>query len=160
MMLNKQGTMTKLIISFVILLTGCNLSAKTNPPSKKIYELDLTDQGISPEGGGIKLQKVKNYCSLILSLYGESGQEKYKFNFKKDNLINTNYLKYRYRNGLTEPNNDLDDLIADDSKKKDKDTMELIANKSFVGDKDRQITKKFEIYKTKIPKSLLDRNCN
>ncbi|MDC4657125.1 hypothetical protein NRB12_01550 [Acinetobacter baumannii] len=106
------------------------------------------------------MQKVKNYCSLILSLYGESGQEKYKFNFKKDNLINTNYLKYRYRNGLIEPNNDLDDLIADDSKKKDKDTMELIANKSFVGDKDRQITKKFEIYKKKIPKSLLDRNCN
>lgn len=38
--------------------------------------------------------------------------------------------------------------------------MELIVNKSFVGDKDRQITKNFEIYKKKIPKSLLDRNCN
>ncbi len=38
--------------------------------------------------------------------------------------------------------------------------MELIANKSFVGNKDRQITKKFELYKKKVPKILLDRNCN
>lgn len=159
-MLNKQGTMTKLIISFTLLLTGCNLSAKTNPPPKKIYELDLTDKGISPEGGGVELQKEKNYCSLILSLYGESGQEKYKFNFKKDNLINTHYLKYRYKNGLIEPNNDLDDLIADDSKKSDKNTMELVSNKTFVGNKDKKITKEFEFYKKKIPKSLLDKECN
>ena len=101
------------------------------------------------------MKKEKNYCSLILSLYGESGQEKYKFNFKKDNLINTNYLKYRYKNGLIEANNDLDDLIADDSKKSNKGAMELIANKSFVGNKDRQITKKFELYKKKVPKILL-----
>lgn len=160
MMLNKQGTIIKLIISFFFLLTGCNLSATTNMSPKKIYELDLTDQGISPEGGGIELKKEKNYCSLILSLYGESGQEKYKFNFKKGNLINTNYLKYRYKNGLIETNDDLDDLIADDSKKTNKGDMELIANKSFVGNRDRQITKKFELYKKKVPKILLDRNCN
>ncbi|MBJ9720651.1 hypothetical protein I5515_02425 [Acinetobacter calcoaceticus] len=159
-MLNKQGKMTKLIVSFFIFLTGCNLSANTNLSPKKIYELDLTDQGISPEGGGIELKKEKNYCSLILSLYEESGQEKYKFNFKKDSLINTNYLKYRYENGLIEANDELDDLIADDSKKSNKGVMELIANKSFVGNKDKNITKEFEFYKKKIPKSLLDKECN
>lgn len=64
-MLNKQGTIIKLIISFFFLLTGCNLSAKTNMSPKKIYELDLTDQGVSPEGGGIELKKRK----IIVLLY-------------------------------------------------------------------------------------------
>ena len=34
-----------------------------NTARKKIFELDLTDQGISSEGGGIELFKEKEYCN-------------------------------------------------------------------------------------------------
>lgn len=72
----------KYYIALFVLLTGCSTTADTpikdrvdNTAHKKIFELDLTDQGISSEGGSIKLFKKKKYCNLELSLYGESGQQ-------------------------------------------------------------------------------------
>lgn len=159
-MFNKRILMVKILLLTFIFLTGCNLSAKTNLSTKKIFELDLTDQGISAEGGGIELVKQGDSCLLILSIYGEVGQEKYKFNFKKNNLISTNYLKYRYKNGLIVVDDDLKDLIANDQVKVSDGDMDLVINKSFIGNENRNIAKKFNTYKRKVPQKVLNDHCN
>ncbi len=151
--------MVQKFILILTLLIGCNLSAKTNSSQKKLFELDLTSQNISSEGGGIELEKKQDYCLIVLSLYGESGQEKYKFKFKKNNLITTDYLKYRYKNGRIEINDDVKDLIATDHSEVGNNDMELITNKSFTGSKNTNIVKKFNLCKKKIPQKILIKNC-
>ncbi|MGJ8756675.1 hypothetical protein ACSFV5_02090 [Acinetobacter sp. HC8-3S] len=160
MMLNKKLFLVKITTIIFIFLTGCNLSAKTNPPSEKVFELDLTNQGISSEGGGIELEKSGKNCLLILSIYGETGQEKYKFKFNKNNLISTNYVNYRYRNGLINIDDDLKDLIADDHSELSDSDMELVVDKIFIGSENINITQKFNTYKRKIPSNILINNCN
>lgn len=152
----------KFYIILLIFLTACNSSANQSIRKnieEKLFELDLTNEGISAEGGGIELHKNKNFCSLLLNIYGENGQEKYNFKFKKNNLIETSYLKYRYKNGLLVTDDDLKDIIADDNTNSDND-MELVSNKSFIGSTNKNITKKFDIYKKRIPKSVLTKNCS
>lgn len=152
----------KFYIILLIFLTACNSSANQSIRKnieEKVFELDLTNEGISAEGGGIELYKDRNFCSLLLNIYGENGQEKYNFKFKKNNLIETSYLKYRYKNGLLVTDDELKDLIADDSTNSDND-MELVSNKSFIGSTNKNIAKKFDMYKKKIPKSVLTKNCN
>ena len=73
-MFSKWILMIKIILFTCVFLTGCNLSAKPNLSAKKLFELDLTDSGISAEGG-IELNKKGDYCFIVLSLYGETGQE-------------------------------------------------------------------------------------
>lgn len=143
-------------------LTACNSSANQSIRKnieEKVFELDLTNEGISAEGGGIELYKDRNFCSLLLNIYGENGQEKYNFKFKKNNLIETSYLKYRYKNGFLVTDDELKDLIADDSTNSDND-IELVSNKSFIGSTNKNIAKKFDMYKKRIPKSVLTKNCN
>ncbi|ENW26059.1 hypothetical protein F925_00541 [Acinetobacter lwoffii NCTC 5866 = CIP 64.10 = NIPH 512] len=152
----------KFYIILLIFLTACNSSANQSIRKnieEKVFELDLTNEGISAEGGGIELYKDRNFCSLLLNIYGENGQEKYNFKFKKNNLIETSYLKYRYKNGLLVTDDELKDLIADDSTNSDND-MELVSNKSFIGSTNKNIAKKFDMYKKRIPKSVLTKNCN
>lgn len=152
----------KFYIILLIFLTACNSSANQSIRKnieEKVFELDLTNEGISAEGGGIELYKDRNFCSLLLNIYGENGQEKYNFKFKKNNLIETSYLKYRYKNGLLVTGDELKDLIADDSTNSDND-MELVSNKSFIGSTNKNIAKKFDMYKKRIPKSVLTKNCN
>lgn len=157
MMLNKS------YILLLIILTACNSSANQNIKNNlenKIFDLDLTNEVISPQGGGLKLYKDKKTCVLKLNIYGESGQEEYKFKFKKNRLLETSYLKYRYKNGLLITDDDLNDLIADESTNSDGTDMELITNQSFIGDTNKNIVKKFDVNKQKIPKSILFNNCN
>ncbi|MGE8537754.1 MAG: hypothetical protein ACN6NI_00585 [Acinetobacter sp.] len=152
----------KFYIILLIFLTACNSSANQSIRKnieEKVFELDLTNEGISAEGGGIELYKDRNFCSLLLNIYGENSQEKYNFKFKKNNLIETSYLKYRYKNGLLVTDDELKDLIADDSTNFDND-MELVSNKSFIGSINKNIAKKFDMYKKRIPKSVLTKNCN
>jgi len=152
----------KFYIILLIFLTACNSSANQSIRKnieEKVFELDLTNEGISAEGGGIELYKDRNFCSLLLNIYGENGQEKYNFKFKKNNLIETSYLKYRYKNGLLVTDDELKDHIADDSTNSDND-IELVSNKSFIGSTNKNIAKKFDMYKKRIPKSVLTKNCN
>lgn len=152
----------KFYIILLIFLTACNSSANQSIRKnieEKVFELDLTNEGISAEGGGIELYKDRNFCSLLLNIYGENGQEKHNFKFKKNNLIETSYLKYRYKNGLLVTDDELKDLIADDNTNSDND-MELVSNKSFIGSTNKNIAKKFDMYKKRIPKSVLTKNCN
>ncbi|MCJ8512595.1 hypothetical protein [Acinetobacter lwoffii] len=152
----------KFYIILLIFLTACNSSANQSIRKnieEKVFELDLTNEGISAEGGGIELYKDRNFCSLLLNIYGENGQEKYNFKFKKNNLIETSYLKYRYKNGFLVTDDELKDLIADDSTNSDND-IELVSNKSFIGSTNKNIAKKFDMYKKRIPKSVLTKNCN
>ena len=158
-MFNKQTLIVNLFLLTFILLTGCNLSAKTILSSKKVFELDLTDQGISNEGSGIELITHGESCLLILNIYRDSDQEKYKFNFKKNNLLSTDYLKYRYKNGLVIVDDDLRELIADYQEKTSDAEMDLVFNKSFTGNENKNITKKFKVYKRKIPKEVLNDYC-
>ena len=80
----------KSYVALFVFLASCSTITNTpvkdkldNTARKKIFELDLTDPSISSEGGGIELFKEKEYCNLELSLYGESGQQKYNFLFKE-----------------------------------------------------------------------------
>ena len=69
---------------FLLLIISLNASAvETILLPKKIFELDLTDEKISTQGGGIEVLKSKNYCILVFNLYGEMGQEKYAFRFNQ-----------------------------------------------------------------------------
>lgn len=126
----------------------------------KIFELDLTDEQISTEGGAIELKKGRNNCSLILNLYSESGQERYDFKFKANDLIKTSHLTYRYQNGLLVTDDDLKDLIADDNTALNDSDMELISRKYFIGSESDYIVEKFIFYKQKIPKPILIESCN
>ena len=150
----------KIILFTCVFLTGCNLSAKPNLPIEKLFELDLTESGISAEGGGVELSKKGNYCFIVLSIYGESGQEEYNFKFNKNKLISSNYIKYRYKNGMIVAGEDLKDLIANYQPDSGKDDMELITNKSFIGSENKNIVKIFNKYKQKIPQGILSKNCN
>ncbi|UUM26927.1 hypothetical protein NQU59_14780 [Acinetobacter colistiniresistens] len=107
--------------------------------------MDLTDEGISSEGGGIELHKEGKFCLLLLNVYEESGQEKYRFKFQKNNLIETSYLKYRYPNGLLVNDDDLKGLIAHDenANPNSKDEMELVKNELIIGQKNKEILQKF-----------------
>lgn len=148
------------VLFFLTFLTVGNISANTNVTQKKVFELDLTDQGVSPEGGGIELFKDKKYCLLVVSLYGETGQEITKFQFIKNKLIQSNYQKYRYKQGLLVIDDDLNDLIAKNDEKLSKDNdPELISNKFFLGNKNTKIVNEFNHYKLKIPKKVLNKNC-
>lgn len=152
--------MRKKSIIFLTLLAVGNIYANTNVTQKKVFELDLTDQGVSPEGGGIELFKDKKYCLLVVSLYGETGQEITKFQFIKNKLIKSNYQKYRYKQGLLVIDDDLNDLIAKNDEKLSKDNdPELISNKFFLGNKNTKIVNEFNHYKLKIPKKVLNKNC-
>lgn len=136
-----------------------NQNVKANEPA--IFSLDLTDEDISPEGGGIELHKEGQLCLLILNIYGESGQENYRFKFKKNNLIETSYLKYRYPNALLAINDDLQELIAhDESPDSNNNKMELIKNDFIIGQKNKAILHRFFLYQQKIPDGLLKKNCN
>lgn len=159
-MFSKLIIMIKIIFFTCVFLTGCNLFAKPNLSVKKLFELDLTDSGISAEGGEIELNKKGNYCFIVLSLYGETGQEKYNFKFSKNNLISSNYLKYRYKNGMIVVNEDLKDIIANYQPNSGENDMELIFNKTFIGSENQNIVKKFNEYKKKIPQKTLSKNCN
>lgn len=159
MMLNnvfKKSYVLSLILSIVwIFLDSQNVNAH-----EKIFELDLTDEGLSTEGGGIELRKYKDYCILSLNLYGELGQDKYKFKFKKDTLIKTDYFEYRYKKGLLVVDDDLKDLIASSNDNSgDTHDMQLMKEKLFNGGKNKDIVKKFYMYKKKIPFLILNKNC-
>lgn len=160
-MLSKKNTMIKRsMLFFLLFLMGCNISANTNAIQKKVFELDLTDQGVSPEGGGIELFKDKKYCLLVVSLYGESRQEITKFQFINNKLIKSNYQKYRYKQGLFVIDDDLNDLIAKNDEKLSNDNdPELISNKFFLGGKNTKVVNEFNHYKLKIPKKVLTKNC-
>ncbi|OBY73993.1 hypothetical protein [Acinetobacter gyllenbergii] len=150
---------SKSYILLLIFLAACNSSANQDIKNK-VFELDLTDEQISAEGGGIELYKGKNSCHLILNLYGESGQEKYDFRFKKKTLIETYYLTYRYKNGVLGADDDLKELMAVDSTHSDGSDMELIGHELVAGEKDKNLVKKFEIYKKRVPTMILRKNCD
>ena len=152
--------LTKFYILLLIFLAACNSSANQNIKKNKIFELDLTDEQISAEGGGIELYKDKNYCHLILNLYGESGKEKYDFRFKKKTLIETYHLTYRYKNGVLDADDDLKELMAVNSTHSDGNNMELIGRQLVEGEKNKNFVKKFEIYKKRVPTTILRKNCN
>lgn len=145
-------------------LVACNITENQNVKANEsnIFSLDLTDEGISSEGGGIELHKEGKFCLLLLNVYEESGQEKYRFKFKKNNLIETSYFKYRYPNGLLVNDDDLKDLIAHDenANPNSKDEMELVKKDLVIGQKNKEILQKFFLYKQKVPNDLLNKNCN
>ncbi|UJA05853.1 hypothetical protein F9230_16525 [Acinetobacter johnsonii] len=158
MMLNK--IFNKTYIFLFIFLVACSSSAKQNTQKNKIFELDLTNEQISTEGGTIELKKIGSNCSLVLNLYNESGQESYDFQFKANDLIKASHLIYRYKNGLLVTDDDLKDLIADNNTVSNSNDIELVSKEYFIGNKNKSISKTFKIYKKKIPNSILIKNCN
>lgn len=149
----------KLPIVITLSLVSCSLLADIHLSQKKIFELNLTEESISPEGAGIEVYKNKKNCTLKLELYGTSGQEKYSFIFKDNRLIKTSYLQYRYKYSLLVVDDDLKDLIADDGQSKSSNDMDLIKNKVFLGKTNSYIVKNFDNYIKRVPKKILINNC-
>ena len=159
MIFNKWICIKNIILFSCVFLTGCSLSAKPNLSVQKLFELDLTNSGISAEGGEIELNKKDDYCFIVLSLYGETGQEMYNLKFKKNILISGDYLKYRYKNGMIVVDDDLKELIANYQPNSGNNDMELVVNKSFIGSENKNAVKIFNEYKQKIPQGILRKNC-
>lgn len=160
MMFNK--IFNKSYIFLCVFLIACgSVANQTFQEKNKLFELDLTDEQISAEGGGIELYKRESSCFLLLKIYGETGQESYGFQFEKNNLIDTIHIVYRYKNGLLVIDDDLKDLIADNNaESSDTNDLELISEKKIIGNTDKSIANKFEVYKQKIPKTILAKSCN
>lgn len=156
----------RIIKSFLLLLiflSGCNISVDNNPiiSSKKIYEKELIDKNLSLEGGSIELYSNELFCNMVVSIYGETGQEKYNFKFKYNSLLETQYQIYGYQNGILVPNDDIKDLI-DKSNKENSDRNDPILRKDIkiIGQLDPDISKRFVFYKDLIPDELIEKYCN
>ncbi|WP_445116375.1 hypothetical protein [Acinetobacter sp. WZC-1] len=108
---------------------------------KKIFELDLTDERVSTQGGDIEVLKSKNYCILVLNLYGEMGQEKYAFRFNQKRLINTRHVGYKYPVNVYEMKPDTKIIVDFD--------------RTYGANQNRALFKKFNIYKKRIPNKVL-----
>lgn len=151
--------LNKVFIIFIIFMVEFNsTSAKINLMYEKFFELDLTDQEISPEGGVIELFKNRSFCLLRVKLYDNYGKKINKFKFFDGKLIRSNYEAYRYKVGLLNLDSDLKSLISDNDLNK-KDEIDLIYNKVFVGDNNKLIENDFNMYISKIPNDILNKNC-
>ena len=128
---------------FLLLIISLNASpVETILLPKKIFELDLTDEKISTQGGGIEVLKSKNYCILVFNLYGEMGQEKYAFRFNPKGLINTRYVGYTYPVNVYEMKSDTKFIIDFD--------------KTYKVNESDLLLKKFNIYKKRVPNEILN----
>lgn len=136
----------RLALPMLLMLISLNLSAALpNKLPKKIFELDLTDQGISTQGGGLTLLKANNYCILRFDLYGEMGQEKYAFRFNNKGLISTRHIGYKYPVNVY-------DMQANTEVTVDFD-------KTYLADQNKAMLEKFKLYKAKLPQKLIRQNC-
>lgn len=108
---------------------------------EKIFELDLTDEAISSQGGGLEVLKSKSYCILVFNLYGEMGQEKYAFRFNQKGLINTRHVSYKYPVNFYEIKSDTEIILDFD--------------KTYKASQNKLLFEKFNIYKKRIPDKIL-----
>lgn len=136
---------------------GCNLSAKQPTAPIILYELDLLDELGRAEGSSLELEKNTDSCRLTVKIYEQQGKTSYTFKFKKNNLISTEHIKYRYQNGLMIVDDDLKDLIAESS---EQEPMELISHQTIIANDNNDITRNFKFYKEKIPYKILKDNCS
>ncbi len=83
-----------------IIFSSCHADEaylNSNKTVKVLEEIDLTERVKSSQGAEIILLKLSNKCRVIYSIYGETGQEEYNFDFKKDKMLQSNYLSYNYK---------------------------------------------------------------
>lgn len=149
---------------------GCsssNTASKENlskSESKKIYELNLTDQQISSQGGVLELYQNNGLCTLRIELLSDYGKETYDFEFKTFNLKKTIYHKYKYVNGIlnygTDDDRELQELMVDTDKKiLEKNDLELITKNVKKGDSDKELLNNFRYYLDFIPQKIVLKNC-
>lgn len=133
------------MFAMLILKSFSISAAEINDLPKRIFELDLTDEKVSTQGGGLELFRAKNYCILTLSLYGEMGQEKYAFKFNNKGLIRTRYVGYSYPTNVY-------DL---------KPSTEFILDfdKTYKANENKSLLKKFNVYRGRVPRNLIIKNC-
>lgn len=132
--------------------------------SKKIYELNLTDQQVSSQGGIVELYQNNGLCTLRTELLSDYDKETYDFEFKKFNLKKTIYHKYKYINGIldyeTDDDRELQELIVDtDQKNLEKNDLELIIKSVKQGNSDKKLINDFRHYLNFIPQEIVLKNC-
>lgn len=119
-----------------------------NPPLNKntkiLQEIDLTEKVKSSQGAEITLLKVSDKCRLIYNKYGETGQEEYNFDFKKNKIIQANYLSYNYKANK--------DGVIDLAHLSDKDIILVKKRKAS--------QKQFNELKGFLNKNIILKNCN
>lgn len=144
-MMYKSRSVQWIVFSLFILNSVSISAATTNHLPQKIYELDLSDQGISTQGGGLTLFKAKNHCILQLNVYAEMGQEKYAFKFNRKGLINTRHVGYKYPVNVYEMKADSEVTVDFD--------------KTYLANQNPSLLAQFKRYKAKIPQKLIKQNC-
>lgn len=128
---------------FLLLIISLNTFAtEITPLPKKIFELDLTEEKVSTQGGGLEVLKAKDYCILSFKLYGEMGQEKYAFKFNKKGLISTRHVAYKYPMNVYEIKSNTKIMVDFD--------------KTYKINQSESLLKKFHIYKKRIPNRTLN----
>lgn len=105
---------------------------------EKFFELDLTDEEISYQGGGLEVLKSKGYCILVFNLYGEMGQEKFAFRLNQKGLINTRHVGYKCPVNFYEIKSDTE-IILDFDKKYKASQNKLLFEKFNIYKKEYQI---------------------
>ncbi|RKG32956.1 hypothetical protein D7V21_10810 [Acinetobacter guerrae] len=124
--------------------SGIKMAGSNNLPIK-IFELSLTGEVDATQGGRLELLKARNYCILEVKLFGEMGQEKYAFRFNNKGLINTRNAAYTYPMSIYE--------LKPDTK------FRLDFDKTYKANENKELLSEFNLYKKRIPKSILEKDC-
>lgn len=131
-----------------VIFSSCHATDNIDLNSKKtvkiLEEVDLTEKVKSSQGAEITLLKASSKCRLVYNVYGETGQEEYNFDFKKDKILQGNYLSYNYRANK--------DGVIDLANLTDKDF--ILVKKA----KASQV--KFDELKKFLNKNIIRKNCN
>ena len=86
-----------LLVSVLFLSSGLLAAQSHHSQWKKVYERDLTDFELSPEGSGlVLLAQPQRRCRMDVDFYGEMGQDKYRYEFTRDRLTAGSHREYRY----------------------------------------------------------------
>ena len=86
-----------LLVSVLCLSSGLLAAQNHHSQWKKVYERDLTDFELSPEGSGlVLLAQPQGRCRMDVDFYGETGQDKYRYEFTRDRLTAGSHQEYRY----------------------------------------------------------------
>lgn len=131
----------KYIFAFLVLVSSNIYAVEMKSLPKKIFELNLTDEKVSTQGGGLEVLRSKGYCILVFNLYGELGKEKYAFRFNQKGLINTRYVGYKYPVNVYEMKPDTKIIVDFD--------------RTYNANQNKSLLKKFNVYKKRIPNKVL-----
>ena len=163
MYLNLHFTKVLLLLSSLLIssLAEANVTHLiSEKPQPILFELDLNDEEVSTEGASLKLYQNKYVCLLNYSLYGETGQVHYQFEFYKTHLLKTLYQDYAYKYGDFAITNDRDGIEKFGEIDSNPEMIRLVESKVIYPEQDQELVAEFKRLYAKIPQQILKKYCN